>query len=155
MNTTWVKRGTATIAVRKRVPLQGGGAGFTTEPDGTKWAEVVGEEVGGDVGRGAGARRRHDHPQAGGQVNQPVMAPCPHCAADVRIRVDIVCPACVRGTPMVVDGSAHADGDRPPYACHLEPKVIWTPAACPECRQVYHGTETWALGQAQPAGERF
>lgn len=88
-------------------------------------------------------------------MSKPVLAPCPHCAAEVRIRVDMVCPACVRGTPMVAAGTAHADGDREPYPCYFEPKEIWTPAGCPNCQRVYHGTEKWNLDAMQPAGERI
>lgn len=34
-------------------------------------------------------------------------------------------------------------------------KIVWTPAGCPSCQHVYHGTEKWDLTAAVPAGERW
>lgn len=53
MRATWVLRGVASVGMRKRVQLE---HGFTTEPDGSKSAEVVLEVDGASLLRQYGTR---------------------------------------------------------------------------------------------------
>lgn len=58
--------------------------------------------------------------------SQPVIVPCPHEGCGKSLRI-------------------RRQGE----------KVVWTPAGCPSCKQVYHGTETFDLSRAQPAPEHW